>query len=36
MAIFEHVLFAVVLAAAFLPYQREIPTLRRHHPTPLH
>lgn len=36
MAIFEHVLFGVVLAAAFLPHQREIPTLPRHRPSPLH
>jgi hypothetical protein len=35
MAIVEHVLFGVVLAAAFLPYQREIPSFRRHRPAPL-
>ena len=36
MAIFTHVLFAEVLAAAFLPFQREIPSIPRHRPTSFH
>jgi hypothetical protein len=35
-AIFTHVLFGVVLAAAFLPYQRELPPIGRHGGTPVH
>lgn len=35
-AIFTHVLFGVVLAAAFLPFQRELPPVPRHRTTPLH
>lgn len=34
-AIFTHVLFAEVLAAAFLPFQREIHAIPRHRPTTL-
>jgi hypothetical protein len=36
MAIFTHVLFGVVLSAAFLPFQRELPPVSRHRATPLH
>jgi hypothetical protein len=36
MAIFEHVLFGVVLAAAFLPFQREVPSIHGRRPTPQH
>jgi uncharacterized membrane protein YagU involved in acid resistance len=34
MAIFTHVLFGVAIAAAFLPFQRELPPVQR--PTPTH
>jgi hypothetical protein len=34
MAIITHVLFGLALAAAFLPFQRELPPIRR--PTPMH
>ena len=33
-AIFTHILFAVVLALVFLPFQHEIPTIPRRRPTP--
>jgi hypothetical protein len=35
-AIVEHVIFGVMLGAAFLPYQREIPSIPRRRPTPQH
>jgi hypothetical protein len=34
MAIFTHLLFGVVMAATFLPFQRELPPMQR--PTPMH
>ena len=35
-AIIEHVVFGVILGAAFLPFQREIPSFPHHRPTPQH
>ena len=35
-AILTHVLFGIVTAAAFLPFQRELPPVARHRTTPLH
>ena len=31
---FEHLLFGVIVGAGFLPYQRELPTMRRHTTAP--
>ena len=35
-AIIEHVVFGVILGAAFLPFQRDVPSIARHRPTPQH